>query len=130
LIENAAPLKRAGQLELIDGDARVAEGVRVQLTGGHTRGHQIVFVESDGETLVHLGDLVPTSHHLPLPYIMGYDTFPLETLAMRKRLYSNAVSARWKLFFGHDFSPKVAGLTKRDGKYLLDDSTLINLKRG
>lgn len=130
LMDNFAPLEETGQIELLDGDTKIADCVRVELTGGHTRGHQIALIESEGERVVHLGDLVPTSYHLPLPYIMGYDTFPLQTLEMRKRLYRKAVKGRWLLFFGHDFSPKVATLIEKHGKYMLDEKTVVRLRKG
>ena len=128
LKDNFMPLKDAGRLEILDGSTQIADGVRVELTGGHTRGHQIVHVESEGLRMVHPGDLVPTSCHLPLPYIMGYDTFPLQTLEMRKKLYKEAVSGRWKLFFGHDSNPKVAGLREKDGRIVLDEDTIVRFK--
>ena len=126
LEENFVPLQRAGQLEILQGDSRLTEEVRVELTGGHTRGHQVVYIESEGESLIHMGDLVPTSHHLPLPYIMGYDTFPLRTLDIRKEIYSKAVDRRWRLFFEHDLKPRAAMLVEKDGKITIDETSLLS----
>lgn len=130
LEENFMPLKEAGQLEIIEGDLEVSSEVRLELTGGHTRGHQIVYVESEGETLVHTGDLVPTSHHLPLPYIMGYDTFPLRTLEMRRKIYKEAVDSGWRLFFEHDIHPKVSPLIQREGKFITDEKNIFRFTQG
>jgi len=130
LEENFKPLFEAGQLEILDGDVRLTGEVSVELTGGHTRGHQIVRVESGGETMLHMGDLVPTSHHLPLPYIMGYDTFPLETLQLRRRIYRDAVDRTWMLFFEHDIHSKVSTLAEEEGKFVIDETKVHRFKKG
>jgi glyoxylase-like metal-dependent hydrolase (beta-lactamase superfamily II) len=125
LEENFVPLERSGQLEILEGNSRLSREVRVELTGGHTRGHQVVYIESEGESLVHMGDIVPTSYHLPLPYIMGYDTFPLTTLDIRKEIYGKAVDQHWRLFFEHDPHPRAAMLVEKDGKITIDEKSLF-----
>jgi len=102
------PLEKSGNLKLVEGEYELTEGVKVVKTGGHTTGHQVVFFESEGEKLVHLGDLVPTSAHIPLPYIMAYDTHPMTTLEMRKKLYGIIVQKGMKAVFPHDISHKIA----------------------
>ncbi|MBM2838111.1 MAG: uncharacterized protein HW415_736, partial [Deltaproteobacteria bacterium] len=77
LPENFIPLMQAGRIELVDGDMEVYPGVTVVHTPGHNRGHQSVKIESDGKTAFYLGDMIPTAAHVPLPYIMGYDLYPL-----------------------------------------------------
>lgn len=96
------PIQKSGQLELIEGDHAIVDGVSVHLTGGHIRGHQVVFVDSDGKRGVYFGDLIPTTHHLKLPYIMGYDLFPQETLRAKKDLLGRAVKERWLCMWEHD----------------------------
>ena len=112
------PLKEAGVLELIDGDAVIEEGISVLKTPGHNRNHQCVLIESEDKKAVYLGDLVPTASHIPLPYIMGYDLFPLETLENKKRILNKAADEGWLLIFEHD--PKIkTGCLKRDGGKLV-----------
>jgi glyoxylase-like metal-dependent hydrolase (beta-lactamase superfamily II) len=77
---NFEPVARAGRWRLSDGDQELLPGISVRVTPGHVPFHQSVFVRSSGETLVYLGDIIPTSAHLPLPYIMGYDLEPLRSL--------------------------------------------------
>ncbi|MEW6025694.1 MAG: MBL fold metallo-hydrolase [Planctomycetota bacterium] len=77
-------------------------GVSVRVTGGHTRGHQIVFIESGGKKAVFWSDLIPTTAHLDLPYIMSYDLFPEETLEEKKHLVEQAISEKWLCFWEHD----------------------------
>jgi glyoxylase-like metal-dependent hydrolase (beta-lactamase superfamily II) len=127
--ENFLPIEAAGQLSILEGDTRITDEITVELTGGHTKGHQIVRVESGGKMIVHMGDLVPTSHHLPLPYIMGYDTFPLTTLELRRRIYREAVDGGWNLFFEHDFHPKVSPLMEKDGRYAVDEAKVYRFNK-
>lgn len=101
------PLNDSGNLVLIDGEEEISEGVKVMKTGGHSKGHQVVFFESNNEKLLHIGDIVPTSVHLPLPYIMAYDICPLDTLDVRKDLYRKAIEEEMSVVFSHDLDQKV-----------------------
>jgi glyoxylase-like metal-dependent hydrolase (beta-lactamase superfamily II) len=93
----------------------VAPGVRCLPTPGHTPFHQSILVESGGERLCFVADLVPTSAHLPLPWIMGYDLQPLVTLESKRSLYRRAEAENWLLVFEHD-PEVVSGRLGRDGK--------------
>lgn len=90
------------RFDLIEGNQELRPGIRTRLTPGHTPFHQSIVLESGGETLCFLGDVVPTAHHLPLPWIMGYDVEPLVTLESKRALLSDAVSNDWLLVFEHD----------------------------
>jgi len=100
---------------LIDGETEVLPGIHCLPTPGHVPYHQSVLVESAGERACFLADLVPTSAHLPLPWIMGYDLEPLVTLESKRRLYARAEAEGWLLWFEHD-PEVVAGRLGRDGK--------------
>ncbi len=100
---------------LLEGEIELLSGIRCLPTAGHVPFHQSVLVESGGERCCFLGDLVPTSAHLPLPWIMGYDLEPLVTLESKRRLYARAEAEGWLLCFEHD--PAVAlGRLAREGK--------------
>jgi len=99
---NFEPVSSSGLWELAVGEAEVTRGVRVLPTPGHTPHHQSVLVESDGETACFLADVCPTSAHLPLPWIMGYDLEPLVTLESKRGLWTRARSEGWLLVFEHD----------------------------
>lgn len=107
LPENFLPLQAARQLELIDGDSRLALGLELVLTGGHTPGHQVVLLRSGGETAIYWGDLIPTRSHIATPYVMGYDLFPLETMEQKEKLVQQAIAGKWLSFLEHD--PDFAG---------------------
>jgi glyoxylase-like metal-dependent hydrolase (beta-lactamase superfamily II) len=102
LIENFLPLDKTGQLLLINGDAEISEGIEVILTPGHTASHQSVKITSQGRVLFYLGDLVPSSAHIGLSYVMSYDLYPLKTLKTKKKIYERALAKDWTLAFVHD----------------------------
>ncbi len=95
-------LKTSGQLELVQHDVELVPGIRMRHTPGHTPFHQSIVLESAGETAVFLGDVCPTAHHVPLPWIMGYDVEPLVTLESKRALWRDAVAGNWLVVFEHD----------------------------
>ena len=100
---------------LVDGVAEPLAGIHCLPTPGHVPYHQSILVESAGERLCFLADLVPTVAHLPLPWIMGYDVEPLVTLETKRRVYARAEAEGWRLMFEHD-PATVAGRLGRVGK--------------
>lgn len=99
---NHEALRNSPNLELIGGDKEVAEGIRVIHTGGHSRGHQIVVLESDGKKAVHPGDLIPTHVHYNPLWVMAYDNFPLEAIARKEEIEKTALNDDSWLLFYHD----------------------------
>lgn len=118
--ENFVPLRDAGVLTLMEDDGEVAPGVRVRRTGGHTRHHQMVMIESGGKTAVFAADLIPTAAHVPLPWIMGYDLYPMETLEFKRAFLREAVEREYVVFFEHE--PEIAAgcLRQRDGRIVVE----------
>jgi glyoxylase-like metal-dependent hydrolase (beta-lactamase superfamily II) len=115
--ENYVPLRDAGVVDFMDADGEVMPGVRVRRTGGHTRWHQIVYLESGGRTAVFTADLIPTTAHVDVPWIMGYDLYPMETLEFKRAFVREAIESEYIIFFEHD--PAVAaGYIRQDGKKL------------
>jgi glyoxylase-like metal-dependent hydrolase (beta-lactamase superfamily II) len=96
------PVADAGLWDFVEGEAQVTRGVRVVPSPGHTPHHQSVLVESEGATACFLADVCPTSAHLPLPWIMGYDLEPLVTLESKRGLWRRARAEDWLLVFEHD----------------------------
>ncbi|MGH7531193.1 MAG: MBL fold metallo-hydrolase [Gemmatimonadales bacterium] len=117
LAHNFAPVP----FELIAGETEVLPGIRTLPTPGHVPYHQSLLIESGGERACFVADLVPTSAHLPLPWIMGYDLEPLVTLESRRRLYRRAEAEQWLLVFEHD-PAVIAGRLGTDGTGV----TLVN----
>ena len=77
-------------------------GISVRLTPGHVPFQQAVIVTDRGETAAFMADLIPTTAHLPLPWIMGYDLEPLRTLETKRAFLRDAVAGGWRLIFEHD----------------------------
>lgn len=102
LPHNFDPVEQAGRFFFVEGEAEIVPGVRVVPTRGHTPHHQSVLLHSEGEVACFLADLVPTSAHLPLTWIMGYDVEPLVTLETKRRVLARAREEQWLLVFEHD----------------------------
>jgi glyoxylase-like metal-dependent hydrolase (beta-lactamase superfamily II) len=100
--KNFVPVEQAGLWSTVRGEEPVTRGVRLLPTPGHTPHHRSVLVESDGERACFLGDVCPTTAHVPLPWIMGYDLEPLVTLDSKTRLWERAREEEWLLVFEHD----------------------------
>ncbi len=113
--ENFLPLQEHGLVELIDGDVQILPQIRVEKTGGHTRHHQMVIIESDGKTAVYPGDILPSSHHLPIPYVMALDLYPVEVMEAKRKLYQRAIDGNWLIIIDHDENAR-AGYIRFDGK--------------
>jgi glyoxylase-like metal-dependent hydrolase (beta-lactamase superfamily II) len=113
LAENYVPLHDAGRVDFVEEDGDVLPGVSVWRTGGHTMHHQIVRFQSGGRTAVFAADLIPTVAHVDLPWIMGYDLYPMDTLAYKRRFLAEAIAGEYVIFFEHD--PVVtAGIIRDD----------------
>jgi glyoxylase-like metal-dependent hydrolase (beta-lactamase superfamily II) len=115
LPHNFEPVAAAGRWKLLEGDGDVVPGISVRLTPGHVPFHQAVLVRDRGETAAFIADLIPTTAHLPLPWIMGYDLEQLRTLESKRRLLADAVAGGWRLVFEHDIAV-AAGVPVADGK--------------
>jgi glyoxylase-like metal-dependent hydrolase (beta-lactamase superfamily II) len=118
--ENFTPIAHINQWEFLHGDTELVPGVTAVVTVGHTRCHQSVKIESEGQVAFFLGDLIPTVSHLPLPYIMGYDLFPIQTLETKRWVLDRAFEERWLLLFEHDPAVQAGHVHKdQEGKYVL-----------
>jgi glyoxylase-like metal-dependent hydrolase (beta-lactamase superfamily II) len=102
LPHNFDPVMEAGRLDLLDGDAEIVPGLTYRRTPGHTPHHASVLVRSEDETACFLADVIPTTAHLPLAWIMGYDVEPLVTLETKRALLAEAAREDWLLVFEHD----------------------------
>jgi glyoxylase-like metal-dependent hydrolase (beta-lactamase superfamily II) len=120
LQDDFVPLKPAGVVDFYTGDITVKPGVRVVRTGGHTGQHQIVYLESGGKTAVFAADLVPTTAHLQDPWVMGYDLFPIEAMAFKKRFLREAIDREYLVFFEHDPLVAAGFIRERDGKRFVE----------
>jgi glyoxylase-like metal-dependent hydrolase (beta-lactamase superfamily II) len=100
--ENYDPLVESGQMKLLRGTQEILPGISVEVFPGHTRDMQAIMIQSKGQTACYISDLIPTSAHLDLNWVMGFDLYPLETIESRKRYYARAVPEKWLTMFTHD----------------------------
>lgn len=99
---NYDPLISSGQMQLLQGDQEIVPGISVKVFPGHTRNMQAVIVRSAGKTACYISDLIPTTAHLDLTWVMAFDLFPLETIESRKQYYAHAIPEKWLTMFTHD----------------------------
>jgi methylmalonyl-CoA epimerase len=116
LQEDFVPLKDAGVVDFFEDDQAIKPGVRVVRTGGHTAHHQIVFIESGGKTAVFTADLIPTTGHIRDPWVMGYDLFPMDTLAFKRQFIREAIDREYLIFFEHDPVVAAGYIREKDGR--------------
>jgi glyoxylase-like metal-dependent hydrolase (beta-lactamase superfamily II) len=111
--DDFVPLHEAGLIDFVDRDAEIVPGIRTQLTGGHTRGHQIVRIESAGESGVCLADLCPTIAHLRTFWTMAYDQYPLAVRRIKPAVLNDIVKHHRIALFSHDPQVTVARLSRQ-----------------
>lgn len=119
MTENWEPLFANGMLTTLEGNGEVFPGISVECFHGHTADLQMIVIRDDTHTLAFPADVLPTSAHIPLPYIMGYDNFPLTTLAEKKALLPRMVEEEWIIVFEHDAFTKAGTIIHTDKGYSL-----------
>jgi glyoxylase-like metal-dependent hydrolase (beta-lactamase superfamily II) len=111
LKENILPIQESGQLKFIDvaefsndrlGNTLFTENISVRFANGHTQAMMLPQVKYKDRTVVFMADLLPSAGHIPIPYVMAYDMFPLTTLQEKKSFLKEAVENNYILFFEHD----------------------------
>src|SRR5438874_3761729 len=115
---NYDPLIQNGQMRLLQGDQEIVPGISVKVYPGHTHNMQAVMVTSQGQKACYISDLIPTTAHLDLTWVMAFDLFPLETIESRKRFYESAIPENWLVVFTHDPTTPWA-YVEREGNKLI-----------
>jgi len=116
---NWRPVVESGQLELKDSDYEVVPGLKMETVTGHSKTMQCVRLNREGTTLYSFADLIPMRAHVALPWIMGYDLYPVETLESKKRLLPQAAHEQWICFFYHDPDQPFGRIDEQDGKFIV-----------
>jgi len=100
--ENYDPLIKGGQMTLLRGGQEIVPGIAVRVFPGHTQHMQAVTIQSCGRRACYISDLIPTSAHIDLTWVMAFDLFPLQTIDSRKLYYGQAIPEKWLTIFTHD----------------------------
>ena len=116
LKENILPIKKSGQLKFIKVSDRISfnEEIKVRFMYGHTEAMMLPQINYKNKTIVYMADLLPSAAHIPLPYVMAYDTRPLETLKEKKAFLNEAQQNDYILFFEHDAEHECCTLQQTD----------------
>ena len=114
--ENFFVLEETKLVEVVDGEEEVEPGIEVIPTGGHTRGHQAVMIETEDAKILGPGDIMPTRNHIRVPYVASVDLYPLETMEVKKEFLERCLNDGWSVAFDHDTEMKLAKLRKIDDK--------------
>jgi glyoxylase-like metal-dependent hydrolase (beta-lactamase superfamily II) len=118
---NLRILEEEKLLELIDGEDEVATGIKLINTGGHTPGHQAVLIEDGEGKILWAGDIIPSSHHLRIPYVAAVDLFPRETMEQKKRFLRMCSEDGWMLAFDHDQKIKLSKIEEKEGMFAVTE---------
>jgi glyoxylase-like metal-dependent hydrolase (beta-lactamase superfamily II) len=114
---NYVPIAEAGKLTLLESDQTIVPGVEVIRVPGHTANMQCVKLMGGGKTAFLFADLVPTTAHLSLPWIMGYDLYPMTTLENKKKWIPEVIREGWLALFAHDANVPAAYLCDREDRW-------------
>lgn len=104
LKENILPIHESGQLKLVEVEGNLFPGIKVRFFNGHTDGQMLPLIRYKDKTLVFMADLLPSTAHVPLPYVMAYDTRPLVTLTEKEQFLNEAIENEYILFLEHDLT--------------------------
>ncbi len=119
LPDNILPLKESGKLNFIDASEKPL-GFDILTVNGHTEKMMLPILEFKSRTIVFVSDLIPTSGHVRVPFIMGYDTRPLQTLREKESFLEKAAKDKFLLFLQHDVKNEIIDIKKENNKFKLN----------
>ncbi len=120
--ENIQPIADSGRLNLVNDHHTFEEGFTTLPMSGHTEGQQLPVLSGESKTIVFAADLIPTHAHVPLPWVMGYDMTPVQTLSEKEAFLEKAANNGWYLFLEHDAHHEVITVKKLNSKFEMDRS--------
>ncbi|PWN07337.1 MBL fold metallo-hydrolase [Rhodohalobacter mucosus] len=123
--ENLEPIEKSGRLNLVNDRHTFEDGFTTLPMDGHTIGQQLPVLSDSKRTVIFAADLLPTFAHVPLPWVMGYDMVPVQTLEEKEAFLDEAVEKGWFLFLEHDASNEVITVKKEDRKFSMDRSLTL-----
>jgi len=124
--DNIQPIYSWDRLNLVEENNTYEEGLDALPVNGHTISQQLPRIRANGKTVVFMADLIPTHVHLPLPWVMGYDMYPVTTLDEKQKYLNQAIEGDWYLFLEHDAEQEVVTAKKESGKYAVDQTLTLN----
>jgi len=129
LKENIEPVSESGQLNLLPDHHQFESGLDTIPVDGHTIGQQLPRIQSKNRTVVFVADLLPTFAHIPLPWVMGYDLYPVQTMTEKRIFLQKAAEKNWYLFMEHDAYHEIISVKEENNRFSIKkETTLNNLK--
>lgn len=126
LPENIEPLRQSRKLKLITENHEFEKGFTIEMVNGHTKGQILPCFDTDNFKMVYGADLLPTHAHIPLPWIMGYDLYPVDTLSEKKKLLEKWSNEGRYLYLEHDAEHEIVTIEKKDDRYSAGKSLTLN----
>lgn len=128
LAENILPIEQSGKLKFIEAKEGIEfmEGVSLRFASGHTDSMMLPQIQYKGRTVVFMADLLPSVWHIPMPYVMAYDTRPLLTLKEKRSFLDEALAGNYVLFFEHDPQTECCQLRMTDRGIRADAGFLLS----
>ena len=123
LKDNFQPLMDERVLYFIEGEESFDDEIEFVIINGHTFAQQLIKLSDSSNTILYCGDLFPTTSHIPVPYVMGYDLQPLVTVEEKKNILSKAIDENWKIFFEHDPLTAIANVVKDEKGFRANEKT-------
>jgi glyoxylase-like metal-dependent hydrolase (beta-lactamase superfamily II) len=114
-------LEKSSKINLLPGPVELFPGIELLVMYGHTQGMQLVKISDSRKTLLYCADLIPTSSHIPVPWVMAYDNNPLITMNEKNRILPQALEDQWILFFEHDPNVGASTIEKSDKGFRMKD---------
>ena len=114
LKDSFEPLMKEGVLNFIEDQEKFDDEIEFVIINGHTFAQQLIKISDSSNTILYCADLFPTTSHIPLPYVMGYDLQPLVTVEEKKKVLAKAIEESWKIFFEHDPETALASVEKNE----------------
>lgn len=126
LKENIEPLYESGRLNLVSDHYTYEDGLDTIPVNGHTIGQQLPRIQYEDKTLLFAADLLPTFAHVPIPWVMGYDMYPVQTLEEKETYLQKATDENWYLFMEHDAEHEIITIKKENNRFSFRDATTLS----
>lgn len=126
LDSNIQPIANSDKLNLVEEGHTFEKGLSTIIANGHTLGQQLPKIETNGKTIIFAADLLPTRHHLSLPWVMGYDMRPIQTLSEKENFLDKACNHNWYIYLEHDATAEIIKVYKEDGRFKYEDTSTLN----
>ncbi|HMB98352.1 MAG TPA: MBL fold metallo-hydrolase [Balneolaceae bacterium] len=126
LTENIEPISESGRLNLVSDNHEFENGFDTIPVNGHTIGQQLPRIQDENRTLLFAADLLPTFAHVPIPWVMGYDMYPVQTLEEKETILHKAAENNWHFFMEHDADNEIITVKKENNRFSFKNAATLS----